>query len=403
MLAALNHRYRRFSERLTCSLTEVERRDVQAFDRWFYRGGWRWVVVVVAITTLAAAVASRLPWNMSFLEAAVLFNVLVFVLIWTGLAAWFGHRRYHGRMVKFTVTATALALVGGFLGASIVDLLNGRYPFTWVEDSAKLRHIMTALIVYAFVYTALAALIASLRNREYAALAQSLEAKAREHALSRQLAESQLRMLQLQIEPHFLFNSLGTAQQLAEKGAPEAARLIADLIRFLRAATPTLRDNATTVRQEGTIVEAYLAILRTRFGDRLRYQVDIAPSAAPLELPPGMLITLVENAIKHGIEPLPKGGEVHVRAEVDGVGDDRRLVVSVIDDGAGLASATPGQGIGLANIRERLALLYGDRAGLELAEREPRGFLARLRIPLGAARVTLNGKARPAAPRAASP
>ncbi|EFK97383.1 protein containing Signal transduction histidine kinase, internal region domain, partial [sediment metagenome] len=127
-------------------------------------------------------------------------------------------------------------------------------------------------------------------------------------------------MLQLQIEPHFLFNSLGSAQQLAEKGAPEAARLIANLIRFLRAATPALREDVTSLAQERTLVEAYLGIMKTRLADRLAYAVDIPASLADAVVPPGMLITLVENAIKHGIEPLPAGGRIDVRAAQDADG-----------------------------------------------------------------------------------
>ncbi|HVO89242.1 MAG TPA: histidine kinase [Casimicrobiaceae bacterium] len=383
MFTALNDRYRRFADRLTRSLTEIERRDVRAFDRWFYRErGWLWVVAIFALTTLAAAGAAQLPWNMSFLEAAMLFNMLVLVLIWTALTAWFGHRRYHGRIVKFTLTATLMALLGGFAGASMVDLINGRPPLSWIYDSAKLRHVVIALAVYAFLYTALAGLIAGLRNREYAALTRHLEAEARESELSRRLAESQLRLLQLQIEPHFLFNSLGSAQQLAEKGAPEAARLIAELIRFLRAATPTLREQVSTLSREIAMIDAYLAIMRTRLGPRLRYRIDVPVALEGASLPPGMLITLVENAIKHGIEPLPEGGEVRIEARRDGDSEQARLNVAVIDTGAGLAAASPGQGIGLANVRERLALLYGSEGTLELTENDPHGFVARIGLPM---------------------
>jgi len=201
--------------------------------------------------------------------------------------------------------------------------------------------------------------------------------------LSRRLAESQLRLLQLQIEPHFLFNTLGSAQQLAEKSAPDAARLIADLIRFLRAATPALRENATTLKQEAAMVGAYLAIMQTRLPRALAFRIDVPAELADCAIPPGMLITLVENAIKHGIEPCPGGGAIDVTARLqDGPAHlPPALVVTVADTGAGLGSHAPGQGIGLANIRERLALLHGDRAALELEENTPRGFVARLVFP----------------------
>jgi hypothetical protein len=379
----IKRRYDRFAEGAIASLSELERRDVRAFDEWFYRErGWTWLAFIFGATTLAAAVAAQLPWNMSFLEAAILFNLFAFIFVWTGLTAWFGHRRFRGRTLRFAVITMSIAIFAAFATAAIVDMVNGRPPFAFMFDSARVRHIFTALVVFAFAYTMLVALIANLRNREYAALAKHLEADARQHALSRQLAESQLRLLQLQIEPHFLFNTLGSAQQLAEKGAPDAARLIADLIRFLRAATPSLREDVTTLRQEASMIGAYLAIMRTRLGPRLHYRIEMPSALDDAQVPPGMLITLVENAIKHGIEPSQGGGEIAVVAEREHIGTDARLVISVVDSGVGLKGGVPGLGIGLANVRERLALLYGKRASLELAEASPHGFCARLYVPL---------------------
>jgi signal transduction histidine kinase len=387
-LTRLSRRYARFSACVLASLSEVERRDVRAFDEWLYRkGGWRVAIAIVAVTTLAAFVASLLPWNMSFLEAGILFNAVVLTLLWTGLTAWFGYRKFHGRVLRFTLVAMVSGIVSGALGASGIDLIYGRPPYAWILDSAKLRHVFTALVVMSFVYIGLVALIANLRNREYAALTRHLEAEARQSALSRQLAESELKLLQSQVEPHFLFNTLGSAQQLAEKGAPEAARLIADLIRFLRAAAPALRREWAPLSDEVGMVDAYLAIMRTRLGARLAVAIDVPPALSRLPVPPGVLITLVENAIKHGIEPLAEGGRIAVAARVDAAAG--QLVVEVADTGAGLAQDAPGQGIGLANVRERLKLLYGEAASLELEENEPRGFIARVRLPFEPATIAV--------------
>jgi len=229
-MMALKSRYDAFAQRVLASLTEIERRDVRAFDRWFYaNGGWRWLIGVVVVTTFVAWVASELPWNMSFAEAAILFNLVVLTLIWSGLSAWFGYRRFQGRIFRYIVAAPLLALAGALIGASIAGLVKGVDPFAFVQDSAKLRHVITAGLVFGFLFAFITALIAHLRNREYRALTAHFEAEARQSETSRQLAESKLKLLQLQIEPHFLFNTLGSAQQLAEKGAPEAARLISDL------------------------------------------------------------------------------------------------------------------------------------------------------------------------------
>jgi len=386
MPRSLKARYDAFAERILASLSEIERREVRTFDQWLYQGGgWTWLAGTVVVTTGTAWIASRLPWNMSFLEAAVLFNAFVFVTLFAGLSAWFGYRRYSGKAFRMVVLSPLLALLGAFLGASIAGLIKGVNPFDWLHDSATLRHIVTGALVLGFVYTILVALIANLRNREYRALAANLEAEARQSELSRQLAESKLKLLQLQIEPHFLFNTLGSAQQLAEKAAPDAARLISDLIRFLRATTPTLRDDATTIRQDALMVRAYLRIMQTRLGGRLNWTVTISESLEDAVIPPGMLITLVENAIKHGIEPQPEGGRIDVTATQEWHADGARVVLSVADTGIGLSGPPGVNGIGLANIRERLALQHGARAALETDANHPRGFVARLVLPLGAA------------------
>ena len=383
--AALKSRFDAFAARALASLSDVERRDVQAFDRWFHgQGGWRWVLVIFAASTAVAGLAAGLPWNMSFLEAALIFNLMVFALLWSALAAWFGFRRFHGKVFRLVLVVLAMILAGAFVTGTILDLIHQREPFAWLTDSAKLRHLVTAAMAFGFLYVTIVALIANLRSREYAALTARLEAETRHSDLSRQLAESKLRMLQQQIEPHFLFNTLGSAQQLAERGAPDAARLIADLIVFLRASTPSMRDEMATLKQEATLVGAYLAIMKTRLGPRLTYEVTVPPALEAVTVPPGMVITLTENAIKHGIEPLVAGGKVTVTAARGRKLGSDRLVVTVADTGAGVAG-TPGQGIGLANIRERIALLYGGRGELVLEENEPHGFVARLLLPIAIA------------------
>ncbi|HSV18878.1 MAG TPA: histidine kinase [Casimicrobiaceae bacterium] len=380
MLRQLNERMERYAERKLAAMSEVERRDARAFDEWFIRrGGWKWLIWIGVAATLVAAVASQLPWNLRFVPAAIMFNGIAYALLWAGFVAWFGYRRLQGKLLRVTGACLLTVAIIAPLVVAAMEMMRGRPPFAWLTDSALLRHLAVATFLFAFLYVSVVALISTFRNREHIALARHLEAEARRSELSRRLAESELKLLQSQIEPHFLFNTLGSAQQLAEKGAPDAARLIGDLIRFLRAATPSLRREATTLDDEARLVGAYLAIMRTRFGTRLRYSIDVPAALRSTPLPSGMLITLVENAVKHGIEPLPEGGEIVVSAHDR---SDGRLEVRVADTGAGLGTQTPGQGIGLANIRERIAMLYGDGAALELEENVPRGFVARLLLPV---------------------
>lgn len=152
MIRKLKTRYDVYLQRVLGSLTEIERRDVRAFDLWFYAsGGWRWLLGVVAVTTLVAWIASELPWNMTFAEAALLFNVVVLTLIWSGLSAWFGHRRFRGRIFRFTVLAPLLALGGALAGASIAGLVQGVDPLAYLNDSAKVRHVVIAGMVFGFI------------------------------------------------------------------------------------------------------------------------------------------------------------------------------------------------------------------------------------------------------------
>ena len=353
MIAAFKTRYEAFVARVLASLSEVERRDVREFDRWFYAsGGWRWLLAIVLVTTLVAWVAAQLPWNMTFAEAAILFNLVVLTLIWSGLSAWFGYRKFQGRIFRYIVAGPLLALAGALVGASIAGLVKGVDPFAFLHDSAKLRHVVTAGLVFGFLFALVTALIAHLRNREYRALTAHLEAEARQSETSRQLAESKLKLLQLQIEPHFLFNTLGSAQQLAEKDSPQAARLIADLIRFLRAATPAFGEEVTTLKQEATLVRAYLGIMQTRLGRRLAWTGGIAaPRSRNRACRRACSSRWSRTRSSTASNARRKGGAWMSRLSRDGT----RLCLEVADTGAGLDDAPAASGIGLANIRERLA------------------------------------------------
>jgi len=184
-----------------------------------------------------------------------------------------------------------------------------------------------------------------------------------------------LRLLRAQIEPHFLFNTLGAVQQLAEHGAPRAAELTAHLIDFLRGSMSDMRSEQVTLETEFGLVESYLRVMQIRLGERLRYRIDLPPALAATPIPSMLVLTLAENAIKHGIEPSLAGGEIVVDAH-----DDAGTVrIGVRDSGVGM-SDTPGAGTGLDNVRHRLRLAYGEGACLLLSEAEP-GLLAEISIP----------------------
>jgi LytS/YehU family sensor histidine kinase len=214
-----------------------------------------------------------------------------------------------------------------------------------------------------------------------AAAAESAEAE----SLKRQVVEARMAAMQAQVEPHFLFNTLASIDHLIETDPARASRMQKNLIALLRATMPTLRETgagngsgARDLGRELAVIRPYLEILEVRMEERLRTSIEVPDGLLSAEFPPMMLQTLVENAVKHGLEPKAEGGTLSIRAEVA----HGRLVVSVADTGLGFGqSPTTGTGVGLANIRERLQLLYGSRAALTVAENRPAGTVATITVP----------------------
>jgi LytS/YehU family sensor histidine kinase len=191
-------------------------------------------------------------------------------------------------------------------------------------------------------------------------------------------SEQQLALLQAQIEPHFLFNMLGNVRRLYRTQPEAGAEAIGSLMCYLRTALPQLRSRRASLGEEIALVRAYLDLFQLRMGAQLSFSIEIDAALNDAEFPPMLFITLVENAIKHGLQPAG-GGHIEVRAR------RRRdlLEVTVLDDGAGFeATASSGTGVGLVNVRRQLAARYRSRARLTLEGREPRGARATIVIPL---------------------
>ena len=208
-------------------------------------------------------------------------------------------------------------------------------------------------------------------------------------AQARREAELRLAALQAQVQPHFLFNTLASIRALVEQDPARAGRSLEALAAHLRATLPRPGEDdarpASTVARQLDVAASYLEVMRLRLGERLHVVVDADPEARALPFPPLLLITLVENAITHGIEPLRGPGEVRVEARVCRDGDGERLAVSVVDSGVGLRPGVGG-GIGLANVRGQLAARFGERARLQVANRPEGGCVARIDIAMEALR-----------------
>ena len=205
-------------------------------------------------------------------------------------------------------------------------------------------------------------------------------AAAERESMQRQLSETKMQMMQAQVEPHFLFNTLASVEYLIETDPPRASAMQRSLIQYLRAVLPQMRDNAvvTNLGREADMVKAYLNLLKMRMEERLIVDMQIPEGLRSAAFPPMMLQSMVENAIKHGLECKAEGGTLKIVAEVA----SGKLRVVVSDDGVGFGvMPSDGTGLGLPTIRERLKLLHGDQGHLHITANSPSGVIATIEVP----------------------
>ena len=266
------------------------------------------------------------------------------------------------------------AILAGAIGGGVVDVVVQDLGFAYMRTSRfagdTVRWAVTAAVVVA---------IYAVQRRAAAAASRVHEAALERVSLDRQMLEARLQVMRAQIEPHFLFNTLANVKRLCQRDVTRGIEMLDNLVKYLRAALPQLRAGATTLGQESDLVRAYLDVLQIRMGSYLAFSVDVPAGLRNYAFPPMMLLTLTENAIKHGLAPSPEAGRIDVVARID----ETCLVIEVADTGVGFGVAkTSGTGIGLANTRARLAALYGPEAELALRPNEPRGVVATVRVPL---------------------
>ncbi len=286
---------------------------------------------------------------------------------------WLGHRALGLQRLRQLRGMTRLAyfcglpMVGVAIGWPLGGLLTGYDAITWKlldNPNALVASLLVSLVVITLFYTI------------FNAAAHRLNAEKR-------AAEAQLRLLQAQIEPHFLFNTLANVISLIDHDALRAKQMLESFTDYLRSSLSSLRHQDATLGTELDLAQTYLDLLKMRMEDRLRFSIDATADVRGAQLPPLLLQPLVENAIHHGLEPKVDGGHVQVRAHADGA----TLVLEVADDGLGLdapprrSSAARNTGMALDNVRERLRTQYGSSATLTLERLHP-GTLATVRLPL---------------------
>jgi hypothetical protein len=240
----------------------------------------------------------------------------------------------------------------------------------------------SVLIVILFAYLTAAKIVVKKVAQADAKVRSAVDAAERE-AMERQLVQARLQVLQAQVEPHFLFNTLSAVDYLIETEPPRASRMQKALITYLRGALPQMRQESSTLGRELRLIKSYLELIKMRIEDRLDVEIAVPEGLESAQFPPMMLQSLVENAIKHGIEPKPEGGKVRVAAGIH----NAQLWVEVSDTGVGvpdgdlLDGPTSGTGIGLQNIRERLAVLYPGKSRIMLKSDPATGTVVRISVP----------------------
>ena len=369
------------------------RAEVERLDRWLYsrRGAGVWAAVALAVVgSVWGLVAAGLPWPIAL---AASLGVLVGLPMGV-LGAWLQPERFAGtKVLRF-----GMLLAAGLCVGSAAGFLSGRISrYGSIETStlgpavrSALGEVAPWLVVAVVVQVAMLQLAAFARRRLLRAELERATLVAERDAAACQAAEARLRLLQGQIRPHFIFNTLASLQHWVDTGDARAGPLLRSLTALLRTTTESMDKPLATLGAECEAARHYLDVMGARLGDRLVSRVEVETGCADVELPAGLVLTLVENAVEHGIEPLLAGGTIEVTA--GRVAGD--VVLSVHDDGAGLVDTVSAadclrNGVGLANSRERLAHRYDEHATLELLPgRGGRGTEARVRIASAAAAAT---------------
>jgi signal transduction histidine kinase len=331
---------------------------------------WAVGLAIVAAVLMVTIFSFKPPF--AVLLGRTLFIAVVLLLAYTAAGQW-----RQSVVPRWVVQVAAVVLAAPLATLFVYTLSTGGDFQELFGNPARVTGII--IFVGSAIFLGLVSGLGALyRERDAQANAQALAFALERETLERQAADAKLALLQQQVEPHFLFNTLANVQALVESGSPRAAPVLSSLIAYLRAALPQLHEGAPTLGREAALVRAYLELMQMRMPDRLQYALAIDPQLHDLKLPPMTLITLVENAVRHGIDPSETGGRIEVGARRDVA--TGRVHLWVADSGRGIDETHP-PGTGLANLRERLAATYAGRATLTLSGVAPSGVRVEIELP----------------------
>jgi len=354
------------------------REQAEAIDLFLYsrRGVGFWIGMLCAVTGSTVGL-SMAGWSV---PSALVVSLVAWAALPLGwLSAWLQPERFLGRMRRGVAAAVVLGFAGALTGFAVGHAeQHGRFdPALLAHELVSRLHVIAPAVLLVVLGLAfLQWVIARVRRQILETELERVSLQRERDAAARQAAEARLRLLQGQIHPHFLFNTLSALQHWVDTGDARAPALLRSLTAFLRRSTDALGRDGLALADEAAMADHYLAIQRARLGERLAYAIEIEPAVARVELPSGLLLTLVENAVEHGVAPALAGGVVSVRARARGAACE----LSVHNTGSPLPAGWA-DGVGLANSRERLAQHFGDRASLVL-EPADGGTVARVSLPL---------------------
>jgi len=271
------------------------------------------------------------------------------------------------------VRVAVALIIGSLCGSLIGTFLSGLGPAVIFE-----KHGLFQLLILGVMFGSIITYFLSSREQIAASKVQIQEEKIKRLTSEKKAAEAYLKLLQAQIEPHFLFNTLSNVLNLLDNDVEKGKSMLVDFTRYLRTSLSDNRGQTTSLGHEMEMIRAYLNIFKVRMGDRLNFDIDLPARLADTPFPPMLIQPLVENAIKHGLEPKVIGGEILIR----GKKDDSLLQLIISDTGMGFKPDRK-DGLGLANIRERLQTIYGNDGRLVIEENQSGGVKATIEVPYG--------------------
>lgn len=328
-------------------------------------------IASVPFTALLCITFESPLWSI-FLRTAIV--CLTGVTVFGVLEHW--PRHLPAWCARWVLQVLGVALAMPLIALAIYSYLSWGAPEPFWANSKRLSGFMT-FTVLGVLFAPWFALTALLRQKEAWLRHQALAFELERSQLERQAADARLHLLQAQVAPHFLFNTLANVQALVDANSPRAAGLLRSLVAYLRAAVPRLNDTCPTLGQELQLVRAYLDLMHMRMPDRLQFEVQVDDGVEQLRCPPMTLMALVENAVRHGIDPCEDGGriDIEIRRRAG------RCLVRVSDTGVGLRASGASTGTGLSALRERLNLSFNGDSRMLLSEQTPHGVRAELEFP----------------------